>query len=169
MPPRLSARRLFLVILFFLGVSLLVSLHHRFSWVPSRTTPMQADPEPDDELVVMASVPSIVQNYERVNSEETEPTEKQGRPWFMAGGTEYPTNYKGPPRLFPDQADGDRVVDQLMYVPEDYQGYDTPEKVILAYNGLGPWGQKSGSASFHGCPVNRCTLTDDRSKGVLVK
>lgn len=122
MPPRLSARRLFLVILFFLGVSLLVSLHHRFSWVPSRTAPIQAEPEQDDELMVVASVPSIVQHDENVNSEETEPTEKQGKLWFMTGGSEYPTNYKGPPRLFPDQADGDRVVDQLMYVPEDYLG-----------------------------------------------
>lgn len=121
MPPRLSARRLFLLILFFLGVSLLVSLHHRFSWVPSRSAPAQGEPEQDDELAVTLG-PSIVQNDERVNSEETEPTEKQGKLWFMSGGTEYPTNYKGPPRLFPDQADGDRVVDQLMYVPEDYQG-----------------------------------------------
>lgn len=43
-------------------------------------------------------------------------------------------------------------------------GFDSPEKVILAYNGLGTWGQKSGTASFHGCPVSRCSLTDDRYK-----
>lgn len=42
--------------------------------------------------------------------------------------------------------------------------YEAPEKVILAYNGLGTWGQTAGTAAFHGCPVNRCTLTDNRSK-----
>lgn len=45
-------------------------------------------------------------------------------------------------------------------------GYDTPEKVILAYNGLGQWGQKPGPGTFHNCPVNRCTLTDDKSRAV---
>ncbi|KAJ8926721.1 hypothetical protein NQ314_020837 [Rhamnusium bicolor] len=129
MPPRLSARRLFLVILFFLGVSLLVSLHHRFRWVPGRTVPLQEDDEEDDDFGV-TSAPSLVQN-EIVNSEETDPTRKQGKLWFMDGGTDYPSNNKGPPRLFPDQADGDRVVDQLMYVPEDYQGKERQFKFVL--------------------------------------
>lgn len=44
------------------------------------------------------------------------------KPWFLSGGTEYPTNYQGIPKLFPDEDDGDRIVEQLMYVPEDYQG-----------------------------------------------
>lgn len=48
-----------------------------------------------------------------------EPPEK---PFFLRGGSRYPSKSKGPARLFPEQADGDRVVDQLMYVPEDYQG-----------------------------------------------
>ncbi|KAF7278084.1 glycoprotein 3-alpha-L-fucosyltransferase A-like [Rhynchophorus ferrugineus] len=86
------------------------------------------------------------------------------KPWFWRDGTEYPTKSKGPSRLFPDQADGDRIVNQLMYIPEDYQGYDSPEKTILLYNGFSGWGQKSGTAAFHQCPVSRCTLTADRSK-----
>lgn len=44
------------------------------------------------------------------------------KPWFLSGGTEYPTNFEGTPKLFPDEDDGDRIVEQLMYVPEDYQG-----------------------------------------------
>lgn len=40
----------------------------------------------------------------------------------MKDGKVYPTPNKGPPRLFPDQADGDRIADQLMYIPDDYQG-----------------------------------------------
>lgn len=58
--------------------------------------------------------------------EESTPEEKLGKPWFMKDGKVYPTPNKGPPRLFPDQADGDRIVDQLMYIPEDYQGKTAP-------------------------------------------
>lgn len=44
------------------------------------------------------------------------------KPWFLSGGTEYPSNFQGIPKLFPDEDDGDRIVEQLMYVPENYQG-----------------------------------------------
>lgn len=44
------------------------------------------------------------------------------KPWFLSSGTEYPTNFQGVAKLFPDEDDGDRIVEQLMYVPEDYQG-----------------------------------------------
>lgn len=44
------------------------------------------------------------------------------KPWFLSGGTEYPTNFQGTPKLFPDEDDGDRIAEQLMYVPEDYEG-----------------------------------------------
>ncbi|CAG9858493.1 unnamed protein product [Phyllotreta striolata] len=164
MPPRLSARRLFLLFLFLFSVSLLISIHQRFSWI---RVPLQDDDLSVVDLLVVASEPNRLEVAAEGQDEAAEPTARdhqQGKPWFMTGGTEFPGNYKGPPRLFPDQADGDRIVEQLMYVPEDYQGYDTPEKVILAYNGLGTWNQKSGSGSFHGCPVSRCSLTDDRSK-----
>ncbi|XP_074039636.1 glycoprotein 3-alpha-L-fucosyltransferase A isoform X2 [Leptinotarsa decemlineata] len=162
MPPRLSARRLFLLILFFFTVSILFSFQGRLPWLHVETTEQQEKEKVSDEIGA-SSAPSAEVS---VNLDEAESitNHQQGKPWFMTGGSEFPGEHKGPSRLFPDQADGDRVVDQLMYVPEDYQGYDSPEKVILAYNGLGAWGQKSGSASFHGCPVSRCSLTDDRSK-----
>lgn len=53
-----------------------------------------------------------------------------------------------------------------MYLPDDFEGYDSPEKVILAYNGLGQWDKKAGTGAFHGCPVNRCSLTDDKRRAV---
>ncbi|XP_050515938.1 glycoprotein 3-alpha-L-fucosyltransferase A-like isoform X1 [Diabrotica virgifera virgifera] len=172
MPPRLSARRIFLIILVLFSFSVLISVHHRFSWIRIGSGPSLQENQDDPEINDIGDDPPSSGRLEISNEvgEVEEPTakENQGKPWFMKGGTEFPGNYRGPPRLFPDQADGDRIVEQLMYVPEDYQGYDTPEKVILAYNGLGAWGQKSGSASFHGCPVNRCTLTDDRSKAADV-
>lgn len=57
--------------------------------------------------------------------EKKEPPSLAERPYYLTGGTLYPTKSKGPARLFPEQADGDRIVDQLMYVPEDYQGKKT--------------------------------------------
>lgn len=48
----------------------------------------------------------------------------------------------------------------LLYVAGD----DAPEKLILAYNGLSVWGQSAGSARFHECPINRCSITGNRAK-----
>lgn len=36
----------------------------------------------------------------------------------------------------------------------------------MAYNGLGQWDKKAGTGAFHGCPVNRCSLTDDKRRAV---
>ncbi|XP_056644935.1 glycoprotein 3-alpha-L-fucosyltransferase A-like [Diorhabda sublineata] len=171
MPPRLSARRLFLIILLFFSVSILISIHHRFSWIRVGTGSDLQNNEDDSDTVGIEPFVSASNHLdlsaEIGNEEDSTSRGNQGKPWFMKGGTDFPGNNRGPLRLFPDQADGDRIVEQLMYVPEDYQGFDTPEKVILAYNGLGAWGQKSGPASFLGCPVSRCTLTDDRSKATV--
>lgn len=52
----------------------------------------------------------------------------------------------------------------FFYLQKFFSEYESPEKFILAYNGLGTWAQKSGSLAFHGCPVTRCSLTDDRTK-----
>nr|CAI5842106.1 unnamed protein product [Callosobruchus analis] len=172
-PMRLSARRLFVTVACVCTVTLLVSLERRFAWLARRYDLFEPDGgEPEEGLPEGDDAEASPEAGARdggnggTYQDDTEQTLQPppGKPWFMTGGTDYPTNYKGPPRLFPDEADGDRIVDQLMYVPEDYQGYDTPEKVILAYNGLSAWGQKPGGASFHGCPVSRCSLTDDRSK-----
>ncbi|VEN34890.1 unnamed protein product [Callosobruchus maculatus] len=177
-PMRLSARRLIVTVACVCAVTLLVSLERRFAWLARRYDLFDASDggePPEEEAGLLDGGDDAEASPEAgarsggnggTYQDDTEQTLQPppGKPWFMTGGTDYPTNYKGPPRLFPDEADGDRVVDQLMYVPEDYRGYDTPEKVILAYNGLSAWGQKPGGASFHGCPVNRCSLTDDRSK-----
>ncbi|CAG9813908.1 unnamed protein product [Phaedon cochleariae] len=189
MPPRISARRLFLLIATFSALTLLLAHNGSLPWARLRP-PAQRPPTDDDptaaarperaesadapaqyaaekrERAESADAPAQYAAEKRERAESGDSGRPAGRPWFMRGGTEFPEKHRGPLRLFPDQADGDRVVEQLMYVPEDYQGYDTPEKTILAYNGLGAWGEKSGSASFHGCPVSRCSLTDDRSKAV---
>ncbi|KAK9719064.1 Glycosyltransferase family 10 (fucosyltransferase) C-term [Popillia japonica] len=112
--------------------------------------------------------PSIKENSGQTEAPPPLPPsrEENSRPWFFYDGNILPERTDKQPALFPDENSGDRIIEQLMYIPEDYQGYDTQEKVILTYNGLNQWGQKSGSGTFHECPINRCTLTDDRSRSV---
>lgn len=126
MPPRLSARRLCFVVLFFASVTLFISLtNNRLPW-PPRKPDLSAESKQDDQqlqnLQKLQPIENSIGEEDVVVDDGEEPTKKPGKLWFLAGGTEYPGNHKGPPRLFPDQADGDRVVDQLMYVPETYQG-----------------------------------------------
>lgn len=69
-------------------------------------------------------------------------------------------------KLFPSEGPlSDRIVDQLMYVPPDYNE-ETPIKKILVYNGLGSWSQEAGRSVFINskCPVNRCTITVNREE-----
>uniref|UniRef100_A0AAR5PHD8 Fucosyltransferase N-terminal domain-containing protein n=1 Tax=Dendroctonus ponderosae TaxID=77166 RepID=A0AAR5PHD8_DENPD len=168
MPPRLTPRKFFLAFLIIISVTLLVGSRLNFSYF-SRS-PQSAALEHEQET----QTPKVQERREEIKEvlereredegeEKGEPPEK---PFFLRGGTRYPSKSKGPVRLFPEQADGDRVVDQLMYVPEDYEGFDTPEKTILLYSGFGSWGQSGGSGIFHSCPVNRCSLTGDRGRAV---
>ncbi|XP_074039634.1 glycoprotein 3-alpha-L-fucosyltransferase A [Leptinotarsa decemlineata] len=149
MPPRLPVRLFLLLVIFFFIVLVFFTF-----WNPNRVETEQQQKKIPDEIVSSLA-----------NLNEAKTIKKaHGKPWFMKDGTELPEKHKGPLRLFPDQASGDRIVDQLMYVPEDYQGNNSPEKVILTYTRLSSWGQKSGSSSFNGCPVSRCSLTDDLRK-----
>ncbi|XP_030763324.1 glycoprotein 3-alpha-L-fucosyltransferase A-like [Sitophilus oryzae] len=165
MPPRLSARKFVLAFLVVIGVTVLVGTKYNLSHLVNKS----AQPLVQvfkNELGAQTQRPEEQEEFLDNNIfEEPEKTVKPPeRPWFLPDGTIYPTKSKGPPRLFPDQADGDRIYDQLMYMPDDYQGYDSPEKTILLYNGFSGWGQKKGSAAFHECPISRCTLTADRSR-----
>ncbi|XP_053954102.1 glycoprotein 3-alpha-L-fucosyltransferase A [Anastrepha ludens] len=70
-------------------------------------------------------------------------------------------------RLFPHQdPHSDRIVNQLMYVPPNYEKVRASGrlKVILLYNGLGPWNVKQGRDVFlrSKCPVDTCELTPNR-------
>ncbi|XP_066255401.1 glycoprotein 3-alpha-L-fucosyltransferase A-like [Euwallacea similis] len=169
MPPRLTPRKVFLAFVVVISITLLVGSQYRFSYFspaePSR--PGLNNVEVHTQKVQVFEANEELASVEKENEVEVEddgPSGPPKRPYFLTGGSVLPSKSKGPARLFPEQADGDRVVDQLMYVPEDYQGYDTPEKTILLFNGMGTWGQKAGSATFHQCPVNRCSLTPDRSR-----
>ncbi|CAG9768581.1 unnamed protein product [Ceutorhynchus assimilis] len=168
MPPRLTPRKFFLTFLVVIGVTLLVGSKFNFSYFSNGTKSHHLDSKNNNGVEDLTQQ-GLEEEKEEIKNEELledekEPSNPPEKAYFFTGGTLYPTKTKGPARLFPEQADGDRIVDQLMYVPEDYQGYDTPEKTILLYSGLGSWGQKGGSGTFHQCPVSRCSLTADRSR-----
>lgn len=65
-----------------------------------------------------------------------------------------------------EQKDGDRIEDQLMFVPPNYQYDEEPMKTILLYNGLSNWMVADGQNAFisNQCPVNRCKITTKKSE-----
>jgi len=85
-------------------------------------------------------------------------------------GTVRPTRDKKNPKFgqrWPkEQKNGDRVEDQLMFVPSNYRYDDEPMKKILLYNGLSNWMVDDGQAVFISkqCPVNRCKITTKKSE-----
>lgn len=64
----------------------------------------------------------------------------------------------------------DRVDEQLMFVPPNYQYENASMKTILLYFGLGQWHILGGQNEFlrKECPVNRCSITNDVSKSSVV-
>ncbi|KAK9870704.1 hypothetical protein WA026_008276 [Henosepilachna vigintioctopunctata] len=170
MPPRVSLRKVCLIIVFLAAVSFLISMQDGFSWYTATAYSWKHN-QVEEELPKVQSTPVFSRTEPQPHSFVTEvrldhftPHTRNRRAWFFKDGTEFPENHRGHLRLFPEQHEGDRIEEQLMYVPEEYQDYETAEKLIVAYNGLGTWAQKPGTIAFHGCPVNRCSLTDDRTK-----
>lgn len=98
--------------------------------------------------------------------------------WFMKDGYRRPERAKTDrstnrrkARLWPDEDEGDRIVQQLMYVPPDYPDQEdrnkTKWKKILLYNGIHNWKPlRVGRESFllDNCPVDTCEVTIDRSQ-----
>lgn len=103
------------------------------------------------------------------------PLHPERLPWYMTNGSRRPKPVRKDPltgrrvtRLWPEEeVGGDRVLNQLMFVPpEDAASGATKEKnlkKILLYNGWASWGGLvPGQAVFQRekCPVDTCTLTD---------
>lgn len=120
MPPRLSLRRAFLCVLCCGGALILVSLQHNWSWSPIQSI---VNPSAHEDLDLLRTEPVEVQEVaEGVKEIPTEVPRDLTKAWFFREGTQFPDNFRGMPKLFPDENDGDRVVEQLMYVPHNYQG-----------------------------------------------
>ncbi|XP_062554030.1 glycoprotein 3-alpha-L-fucosyltransferase A isoform X1 [Armigeres subalbatus] len=100
------------------------------------------------------------------------------RPWYLTNGVRYPkpvrrnrkTN-KRIARLLPSETSrSDRITNQLMFVPPNYEAIKRKGKLktILLYNGLGPWNVKAGREVFLNskCPVSTCSITSAREKAI---
>lgn len=98
----------------------------------------------------------------------------QSKPWYFAGGKRYPKTAKKSrktrkrvAKLLPSEDPWkDRITNQLMFVPPNYERIreSGKYKTILLYNGLGPWNIKQGRDVFKNlkCPVNTCKVTAKR-------
>jgi len=76
-----------------------------------------------------------------------------------------PTTGVRSPRIWPEEKkDSDRVEEQLMFIPRNYQYENTPMKTILLYNDLSNWMVDIGQSEFlsNDCPVDRCTILTKR-------
>ncbi|KAF2900250.1 hypothetical protein ILUMI_05934 [Ignelater luminosus] len=91
------------------------------------------------------------------------------KPWYFKNGAAFPHPSNETPRLFPEQMEGDRITEQLMYLPENYSDANTSRKVILAVEGLQAWHQNAGSVAFQGCPASRCMLTENEDEKTFKK
>lgn len=77
------------------------------------------------------------------------------RPWYFSFGERCPkparinkkTNKRLAKLIPSEDVRGDRITNQLMFVPPNYEEIKNEGrlKTILLYNGLGPWNVKQGS------------------------
>ena len=99
------------------------------------------------------------------------------RPWYMTDGDVWPQHCKVNPEtgereasLFPEEAPGDRMISQLMFlppegiVPDRQDSSDLPLKKILFWTGAAGWGVKPGRGVFlkEKCPVSTCVISTRR-------
>uniref|UniRef100_A0A224YN05 Fucosyltransferase n=1 Tax=Rhipicephalus zambeziensis TaxID=60191 RepID=A0A224YN05_9ACAR len=88
------------------------------------------------------------------------------RPWYMRGGRRRPLP-GDTGSLWPHEDSGDRIEQQLMFVPEDYKRNNTRIKKILLMRGLGGWGDlPRGRAVFlrDKCPVDTCEIVTSQDE-----
>ena len=95
------------------------------------------------------------------NATNTTSRSVPGRPWYMKDGDIWPQHCPVSPdtgereaTLFPEEAAGDRMISQLMFlppvgtIPEDQDSPDLPLKKILFWTGASGWGVKPGRGVF---------------------
>lgn len=110
-------------------------------------------------------------NYQIVDNNDRLVLAKQKLPWYFADGQQYPKpakllrkTHKRIAKLLPSEdALNDRITNQLMFVPPNYEEILELGKLktILVYNGLGQWNIGAGREVFTKakCPVNTCSVT----------
>lgn len=94
------------------------------------------------------------------------------KPWYFTNGTRYPkpaiiSNKTGirDSKLFPDEdPENDRILNQMMFVPPNYDPSRRMEIMKTIYVPLGLpswWKLKNGDAAFEKCPVDACRITSN--------
>lgn len=125
------------------------------------------------------AVPAREQSPER-NEEAYEVDEIDGsitdspdtKSWYFKKGVKYPTAQSKDKRILKlyqaEDPHSDRIVNQLMYVPPNYDEIQEAGKLKVIYvaNGLGTWNVKRGRDEFlkSKCPVDMCFITAARDK-----
>lgn len=114
---------------------------------------------PESEQLQSQQQHQLLLQQQQQNLLASNPLDSLVKPWFFKNGDYYPKPAKVPKkrrgkkahlqgsRLFPYQdPHSDRIVNQLMYVPPNYEEIKSSGKLktILLYNGLGPWNIKAG-------------------------
>ncbi|KAK5646444.1 hypothetical protein RI129_004908 [Pyrocoelia pectoralis] len=82
-------------------------------------------------------------------------------PWYFCNGTLLPHISNRRVNLLFNGSLGDRIIEQLMYIPKDYRDKNIILKKVLAYSGLKGWAKNAGRKAFESCPVAGCSLSDD--------
>lgn len=92
--------------------------------------------------------------------------------WYFKKGVKYPTPQTKEKRVLKlyqaEDPHSDRIINQLMYVPPNYDEIQEAGKLKVIYvaNGLGSWNVKRGRDEFlkSKCPVDMCSITAAREK-----
>lgn len=115
------------------------------------------DQQPPEQQVNEA--PNESNDYSDQNKPDIDSDMILSRPWYFSNGERYPKpariNKKTNKRLAKltpaEDVRGDRITNQLMFVPPNYEELKNEGKLktILLYNGLGPWNVKQGKNFRH--------------------
>ncbi|XP_003242420.1 glycoprotein 3-alpha-L-fucosyltransferase A-like [Acyrthosiphon pisum] len=119
----------------------------------------------NDEQIVETVSTILSKNSDRIIKRN----KLENLPWYFKDGIQEPNKAEVNPttgvrisRLWPEEKKGDdRVEEQLMFIPPNYQYENAPMKTILLYNGISNWMVDEGQSEFlsNDCPVNRCIIS----------
>ncbi|XP_008179943.1 glycoprotein 3-alpha-L-fucosyltransferase A isoform X3 [Acyrthosiphon pisum] len=144
-----------------------------YSGQPHLSTEDQPDYNEQQNLQYLESPIQSLPTYSPLMMEPNE-ISKSLLPWYFKDGLLRPSRAKKnmntgqrTTQVWPkEQKNGDRVENQLMFIPPNYRYDDEPKKKILLFNGLSSWMVDDGQSVFISkqCPVNRCTITTKKSE-----
>uniref|UniRef100_A0A2H8TYZ4 Fucosyltransferase n=2 Tax=Melanaphis sacchari TaxID=742174 RepID=A0A2H8TYZ4_9HEMI len=149
----------------------LVKDEHYLKQSPFPTEDQQDYNEQQNLQYLESPIQSLTYSSSMMESNEIS---KLQLPWYFKDGSLRPNRAKKntitgqrTTQVWPkEQKTGDRIENQLMFIPPNYRYDDEPMKTILLFNGLSNWMVEDGQNIFISkqCPVNRCTITSKKSE-----